>query len=176
VDNDFSVDDFDDGSIMSGRVDDDNSLWKLLGGYRLNQYVSVEAGYVDLSNDVDNETTFAGISNGSGERFVSFPNSAVSVDIDDIKGPFMALVGHYPVLDQFLFTAKAGILFWQADEITRDLNGARKLNLDGTDALLGIGLQYEFANRISIRGEYENYLDVAGADHKVIGFSVLYFF
>ena len=167
--------DFDDGSISDTRVDDTDTAWKLFGGYRFNRYLAVEGGYADLQNNPDKKTTFAGVSDGTGSHFVSLPDGPVSVDIDDVTGFFAAAVGTYSLTDRFGLTGKVGVVCWEAKQITLDL-GRRETILDGMDALIGVGAEYQFDSCIAIRGEAERYFDMGDTDQDVVTLSVLYRF
>lgn len=112
---DYNISDFDDGSIISGNVDDDGSGWKVFGGYKVSQYLAFEGGYADFNAlDLDDTKTFEGISDGTGIKFVSFPSGPVSVDINDPAGIFVSVVGSYPLAERVSITGKLGALSWEA--------------------------------------------------------------
>ena len=61
------LEDFSDGSLAGGAVDDTDSGWKVFAGYGWSPRWAVEVGYSLLNNDYDGETTFfGGLSDGSG--------------------------------------------------------------------------------------------------------------
>lgn len=167
--------DFDDGSVSEGLVDNSDSAWKVFGGYEISRHLAIEVGYSDLHNDADMRTTFSGVSNGTGSRFVSLPGGAVSVDIDDIRGYFLAATGSLPLTDRFDLRAKLGAISWDARQTTIDVN-QRTQSLNGTDALIGLGMGYRFEGGIEIRGEVERYFDVGAADQQVTALSFSYHF
>jgi len=171
----YEIADFDDGSVSAGLVDNSDSAWKVFGGYQINRYLAIEVGFSDLHNDVDKRTTFSGISNGTGSRFVSLPGGAVSVDINDITGHFVAALGSLPLTRRFDLVAKAGAISWDAQQTTVDLN-QRTHTLNGTDALFGLGIEYRFDNGIEIRGEVERYFNVGATDQNVAALSISYKF
>lgn len=171
----YKITDFDDGSIGEGLVDNSDSAWKIFGGYDINGYFAIELGFADLHNDADRKTTFSGISNAAGSRFDSLPGGAVSVDIDDTTGYFIAAIGSLPLTSRFDLSAKAGVVAWRAQQMTVDLD-RRGLALDGTDALIGIGMEYRFFNAIGIRGEVERYFNFGATDQDVAALSISYHF
>ena len=171
----YKAADFDDGSISDARVDDTDTAWKLFGGYQFNRYFAVEGGYADLHNDPDKKTTFAGVSDGTGTGFMSLPDGPVSVDINNIAGFFAAAVGSLPLTDRFALSGKVGLICWEAEQTTLDL-GQRNANLDGIDALIGVGAEYRFDNGIAIRSEAERYFNTGDTNQDVISLSVLYRF
>ena len=176
VKNDLNLADFDDGSIVSGHVDTDETALKLLGGYRLSRYFAIEAGYVSLRNDLDSETTFTGVSDGTGPGFSSFPNEEVSVDIDKQAGFVLSLIASYPITADWLLDVKAGAFFWDADVTTLDLDGARDTSFDGTDPVYGIGIEHRFTNNLAIRADFDRFADIVDHDFDVLGLTVLYDF
>lgn len=171
----YKAADFDDGSTSQTRIDDNDTAWKLFGGYRFNRYLAVEGAYVDLHNEFDEKTTFSAVSDGAGSQFVSLPGGPVSVDIDEITGFVAAAVGSYPLTNCFVVSGKLGVVAWEAEQTTLDLR-QREASLDGTDALVGIVAEYRFHNGIAIRGEAERYFDVGETDQDVVSVSLLYQF
>lgn len=171
----YKAADFDDGSTSQTRIDDDDTAWKLFGGYRFNQHLAVEGGYVDLHNDTDKKTTFSAVSDGTGGNFASLPDGPVSVDIDDVTGFVAAAVGSYPLTKRFVVSGKLGVVAWEAEQATLDLR-QREASLDGRDALVGIVAEYRFDNGIAIRGEAERYFDVGKTNQDVVSVSLLYQF
>lgn len=169
---DRNVSDFDDGSITSGRVDNHDSGRKLFVGYRVNEAFAIEAGYVDLNNDLDEETTFNGNSDGSGSRYAA---GAVSVDIDEPTGWFAVAVGSAPLSERVSLNGRLGALAWEADETTRDANGERTRKRDGTSAVLGVDLEYRFPNNIALRGGWELFQSLASEDYDFLSVSALYY-
>jgi len=158
-----------------GLVDNSDSAWKVFGGYAIKRYFAIEVGYSDLHNDADKRTTFSGISNGTGSRFVSLPGGAVRVDVDDISGCFITAIGSLPLTNRFDFSAKAGAISWDARQTTIDLDQRTQV-LNGTDALIGLGMRYRFDSGIGIRGEVERYLNVGATEQKVAALSISYHF
>jgi OOP family OmpA-OmpF porin len=155
------VDDFSDGSISQGGIDDSDTGWKLFGGRRLSRHLSIELGYVDLNNDFDGETTLSGFSDGSGGHFREGP---VSVDLDEPRAAVVALVGTLPLTKRALFLARAGAASWEVDRTTIDQSGRSTRAESGTDAAFGLGFQYRVTGRAELRVEWERYLGIATND------------
>ena len=172
ADFDLSLSDFDDGSLTSGSVDTSDSGWKLFGGYRFNKLFSVEAGYVDLNNDFDNETTFNGVSNGTGPLFAA---GLVNVDIQP-TGFFVEGVGSVPIVAGLARFGKIGVLSWDADITIGDSGGVRDVNDDGTDLMYGVGFEYRFEVGLALRGEWERFTDVPDEDIDLVSAGISYTF
>lgn len=168
----YEAADFDDGSVSNGAIDNSDSAWKVFGGYAFGHHLAVELGYVDLHNDVDNEVTFAGTSDGTSDRFDSLPGGVVSVDIDRVTGIFAVAIGSLPLSKHFSINTKGGAVFWEARQTTMDL-GRRDVVVKGEDAIVGVAAEYRFNNGFAIRGEVERYFDMGATDLDVAALSVL---
>lgn len=155
------IEEFSDRSIQNAKVDDSDTGWKLLGGLRLRRHLSIELGFVDLNNDFDGETTLAGSSDGSGDQFGEGP---IGIDLDEPRATVVALVGDLAITRRATLLGKAGATAWQANLTTTDSVGDWTRGVSGTDATLGIGLQYRLASRTELRVEWERFFDVAGVD------------
>ena len=113
--------------------DDEDTGFKIFGGYKFNPYFAVEGGYADF-----------------GEISASFGGSTVTAESDAV---FAAAVGILPVGKRFSLFGKAGLFFW---DITAS-GPAGTASDDGTDALLGIGLNYDITEQWAVRAEFESY-------------------
>lgn len=154
---DINVVDFNDGSITSAWIDNNDAGWKLFGGWRLLKSFSLEAGYVDLNTDPDDETTFNGFSNGAGTEYAA---GGVSVDVNDPVVYYVAGVGVLPLYEKTSLFGKLGLTGWEADITTRDSSGRRDKKEDGSDWMYSIGLEHRFNNRFAVRVEWEQFNDV----------------
>lgn len=131
--------------------DDKDTGFKLFGGYKFNPYVAVEGGYVNF-----------------GEISATFAPVTVTVETDAL---FVAAVGFLPVGSKFSLLGKVGAFFW---DITASGGGA-SVSDDGTDLLLGIGVNYDITEQWAVRGEFESY-DAGGDDVTFISGGVQFTF
>lgn len=122
-----------DGCGGVSNCDDEDTSWKVFGGWELNQNIAFEAGWVDL-----------------GEISGSIGGSAVSAEAD---GWTLAAKGILPLNEQFGVFAKIGFIDWEI-EGGGALSG---VDDDGTDLMYGIGAQYMFTDQFGIVGEWEWY-------------------
>jgi hypothetical protein len=125
--------------------------YKLIGGWRFIDWLSVEANYLDL---------------GTGDDKIE----GVKVQ-SDVSGVSLSAVGFLPVGPVDLF-ARVGAVNWDASLDVSGFSG--KLKDDGTDLTYGIGAQFRVWS-LSIRGEYEIF-DVEGADVDMISVGVTWTF
>lgn len=134
------------GSADVKEIDESDSAFKLYGGWTANQNLGLEIAFVDLGSY---PTIF-----GPADTF------GVAFDV----------VGYLPVGNNFNLMGKIGIFAWTVDV---DLFNASD---DGTDLTYGLGVQYDFNNRLSIRGEWEEFSDVSGSDISLLSAGILYTF
>jgi hypothetical protein len=126
-------------SLSNADYDDGTTAYKLNLGWRMLDWLALEANYIDF---------------GSGEDTVL--DERVEVDADGIN--FSALL-FLPVGPVDLF-ARAGFISWDAKLNLPD-TGFRQSD-DGMDFSYGVGAQFRVWS-LSLRGEYERF-EVADAD------------
>lgn len=66
-------------------------------------------------------------------------------------------LGPAPYDDRLALVAKAGIIAWQATETIIDSDGNVDKDKDGSDVVLGLGIEYKWPNGIAIRSDWEIY-------------------
>ena len=113
--------------------DDEDTSWKVFGGWELNQNIAFEAAYVDF-----------------GEVSGSIDGSSVSAEVD---GWSLAAKGMLPLNEQFGVFGKVGMIMWDVE----GGGAASGFDDDGTDLMFGIGAQYMFTDQFGIVGEWEWY-------------------
>jgi opacity protein-like surface antigen len=121
-------------------VDNEDSSWKVFGGYRLwDEYVAVEVSYADLG-----KTKVEGTSNGTP--------STGDQEIDTFT---IGLVGRIPITDPLGVIIHLG--FSRNDSKLVSTIGGTSTVYDAADFefYYGGGLQYEITETIGIRAELE---------------------
>jgi OmpA-OmpF porin, OOP family len=113
--------------------DDEDTGWKVFGGWELNPNVAFEAGFVDF-----------------GEISGSIGGTSVSAEAD---GWTLAAKGTWPVNEQFGVFGKFGAIMWDVE----GGGAADGVSDDGTDLLYGLGAQYMFTDQFGLVGEWEWY-------------------
>lgn len=132
--------------------------YKVLVGYGFNRYVAVEGGYAHL-----------------GEfritRDVTAPTvGAVNADIRVI-GFVIDAIGMLPIGTSFAAFAKVGA-FLSETRTFRSISGSAtpapgassNAVKDEFNLKLGLGVQYEFAKNVTLRGEWERYFGVGSPE------------
>lgn len=123
-------------SFISSSVDNEDSSWKIFGGYRLwDEYVAVEVAYADLGTTKVNGTSGGSASTGTQE----------------MKTFIIGLVGRIPITDPLGVVINLG--FSRNDSKINTTIGATSTFEGATDFefYYGGGLQYEFSDSIGAR-------------------------
>lgn len=138
--------------------------WKLQVGYKFNELLGVEAGYYRLADNDGRDP------DGS---LINTTNSGLA----------LAGTATHAVNDKSAIFGKAGVMVWESnveafktvDSNVSDVEGVLSADgsiMNGTDALLGIGMTHQLTDNITIRGEYERVEGNLGADIYSIGASL----
>jgi hypothetical protein len=152
---DVDVNDFNDGGITTGDVDDGGVGFKIFGGYKIMKFLAVEGGYTDLD-----EVTFDGISDGSGGLYAPGPVNSVF----ESSGTFVNVVGILPINPMFAIIGKMGMLNWDGDFSLTDTSGSATGSDDGSDPMYTLGVEILPNSKFTLRAEYENFADVMDED------------
>ena len=128
---------------------DNNTVgYKLYGGYRFNDFLGLEAAYVDLGTlRLDALYRGAPVSN----RF-------------DLRGATLQGVVHLPIGRAFSLFGKAGAIYW---DLTNEASGAGVAGTtkdNGFDVALGVGGQYFLTRHFALRAEYEYFPNLGTLD------------
>ncbi len=119
--------------------DADATAFKVIGGWRILDWLAVEGNYVDL---------------GSGDDRIGGEKFETSIDGVTLSALFLLPVG--PV-DLY---ARGGAVYWNADVKSPALD--IKASDDGTDLTYGVGVQFRVWS-LSLRAEYERF-DISDID------------
>jgi len=124
-------------SCITGTCDKTDTAWKAYGGLEVNEYISMEAGYVDLGT-VD-------YSAPAGTR--------------DTHGVIVQLLGTYALNPSFTLLARGGMNFLKTD-VKGAVAGASG-RAEDTDIVwsAGVGAQYNFTKAVGLRVEWERYFE-----------------
>jgi opacity protein-like surface antigen len=128
------------GPNFVGNVDNEDSSWKVFGGYRLwDEFVAVEVSYADLGT-----TKVEGTSGGSA-----------STGVQEIDTFTIGVVGRIPITDPLGVIIHLG--FSRNDSKLTSTIGGTSTFAGATDFefYYGGGLQYEITKTIGVRAELE---------------------
>jgi len=120
------------GSVGSADIEDENdTAYKIFGGYR-GAFFGVEAAYHDLGKPSETQLGLTAAIEATGLELSAAGFYAASSSVD-------------------LF-GKIGVFMWDADI---SLTGFPTISDDGSNMILGFGVQYKPTQSFSIRGEYQ---------------------
>jgi len=134
--------------------DDEGTAWSVTAGYRINRYLAVEAGYVNLGTLSDTRTI--DFPPGLGVPSLSFHREL------ETAGPSLTVFGTLPLSANWQLYARAGMLFADTDLTTAFNGNSATSSFDSDATTLGAGAQYDWGGHWSARLEYQRTLDVGG--------------
>lgn len=125
----------------STSCDDKDTAWKVFGGLEVNEYLSMELGYVDFG-----KAKYTNLGGGVDGQRTS-------------KGVTVQLVGTYVLNPSITLIGKGGFGI-----LTTDVKGTIVASGDESDTdlewMYGLGAQYNFTPTIGLRAEWEHYKNV----------------
>lgn len=149
-------------NTTSFSADDDDTGYKLFGGYQFNRYFALEAGYFNLG-EFDIEATL--------------PGGTVEGDIE-LQGLNLDIVGLLPFTDRFAAFVRGGVTRVEASDGFSGTGSGAFVDHGNTEHETGYkfggGLQYALSDSVDIRAEAERYRvdDARGDDGDVDLFSI----
>jgi len=115
-----------------GGFSGNDTSFKVLAGYDFGKYFAAEIEYIDGGSPEDQGIAL------------------------DVSGTNVAVLGTWPVTEQFDLFVKIGMIFWEAD--VAGFGGD-----SGDDFSYGVGAGYGFTNHFGVRGEYQRF-EIADTD------------
>lgn len=120
-----------------GDFDDDDDLAEIIGGYRFNEVLAIQGGYID---------------------FGEFGQDDVEASL---KGTSLAVVGSLPLSERFGIYGKGGAFAHSVDVDAFD----EEETYDNVDPFVGVGADYRVSPAVSLFAEYNRYnVEVDGDD------------
>jgi OOP family OmpA-OmpF porin len=119
-------------------IDDDTTAYRIVGGWWVNHFFALEAGYHDFG-DFEQSFTINGV-----------PNKAkLSAD-----GYTLGLLGSYPLANRISVFGRAGAFFWDGEA---QINRVSQASPQETNPYLGLGISYAMTNSFSVNGDWSHY-------------------
>jgi OOP family OmpA-OmpF porin len=135
-----------EGITAFADVDDEDTAWRVFGGYRISDYFAVEAGYLDF---------------GTVEADVNISDPVTgTANIDaDVTAFTLDLLIPIRLSERFELIPRIGVAFWDVDADLKmaagGLASSASVDDDGTDFHYGIGLSAKINERIKVRTNVE---------------------
>lgn len=139
---------------LSG-CDDEDTGFKIFGGYSFNKNFAIEGGYFN-----------------PGESRVSGPGGFLSIEGSSI---FVDAVGIIPLNEKFSLLGKIGLQRWEAEAKGVVLGAPVSESDDGTDLKFGLGAQFDITQNFGARVEWERF-DFDDTDIDFLSVGVLFRF
>ena len=141
----------DSRAVTFDGLNDSNFGWKVFAGFRFNQFVGAELGFVDAS---EASAAFAAATMESGTL-----NG--NTEVSEFSG---AVTGSFPLNQQFGVFGKLGAAHWDVDGTATTTVGGTAVSVlakgSGTNLLLSFGGRYNFNDQTVFKFEWEHYSDI----------------
>lgn len=134
-------------------TEDTSSGKKLFGGYQFDQYVAVEAGYVDLGK----------FTLSASNNFPSPPPLFTASGSDTVKGYSVDAVGTWPITAEFALLGRIGVFRWTLEDSATASAVTTVSTSDkatGTGADFGVGAKYDFDKNMGVRAEFQRFKSI----------------
>lgn len=134
------------------KIDDNVTAYRLVGGWRMNRYAALEAGYQNFG-DFEQRYVLNGL-----------PGSAkLSAD-----GYTFAVAGSYPLFEKLDVTGRIGAFFWDGEA---DINNVSQASPEDTNLFFGLGISYALGDNFVLTSDWRRYeLESANSDVFSVGF------
>ena len=119
-------------------VDDNATAIRIVAGWSINDYFSLEGGYNDFG---DFEQTF---DDGNGPLTVK-----LSAD-----GFILGVTGRVPVSNRSALTGRAGMFFWDGNA---EINNVTEATPEDSNLYLGLGLSFSISEKLELTGDWTRY-------------------
>lgn len=139
-------------SFANIEFDGDDTSLQVFAGYRVNQWLAVEAAYIDGGSPSDNVLGYQ-----------------LEADLSALE---LSLIGSVPLNDVLSLHARAGMLAW---DMKVSIDGMEIGKDDGTDLSYGIGAAFRFGPSAEARIEVRS-ADLEDTDVRVYVLSALWNF
>jgi OOP family OmpA-OmpF porin len=146
-------------TVLSGTssLDDSDTSFSLVGGYRVSEYFAVEAGYVDLG-------TAEYRSSGMVDR-IGLPPTPATYSADfEVTGFTATAIGAVPIGTAFDVHGQAGILFADTKITERatvsSSTASDSFSADSQDLFYGLGVGLQVGQNWSFSLDWQQFKDV----------------
>ena len=137
-------------------VDDSSTSFRVVAGWRFNDYFALEGGYHDFGD-------FEQVFNGAGG-----PSTArLSAD-----GFTLGAGGSVPVSERFALTGRAGMFFWNG---SAEINNVSQATPEDSNLYLGGGVRFDVSRRFQLTADWTRY-ELKGAASGVFSVGLQYQF
>lgn len=141
-----------DDSFGGLEIDDTNTAYRLVGGWRFNNYFAVEAGWQDF---------------GDFEQTLTLDGQQLDISLG-ADGYTLGVTGSYPLGSRFELYGRAGAFFWDGEA---EINAVGQSDPGDTNPYLGAGLGFALTEAFLVTGDFTRFdLEDTESDVWSIGF------
>jgi len=171
--------DIDTSGTTGATTDEDDTGFNLGVGYKVNDFFSVEGGYMDLGK------ASATLSAGGSALGLSMTAGSVTAEAD-YDAVYLGGVFEYGINDKLSLNAKGGLYWWDADYRATYSSATFRLNSytyvvtngtttwsdDGDDIYYGLGATYNLSDNLQVRADWYR-SDTDDGDVDVLGLNLV---
>jgi len=164
-------------------VDDSDTAYSIGIGYSFNDYIAIEAGWLDIG-EASASTSASASGTLYGKPYTVTGSAIVEAEADGFYiGPIVTPI----VTEKFKAYAKIGVYFWDVDaeasasgSLTYDgrtytANAKADASESGEDLYFGFGASYDLTEKLTVRADWTRY-DVSDADIDVFAVGIVFKF
>lgn len=150
-------------------IDDSDLAFSLMVGYQFNTYWALEGSYIDLG---ERKVDFT----GSTGDLATFYDNVEHVYPQSGDGLSIAVIGSWPISENFKLSGKLGYWHWEGDYSTYNANGdVGSDSIKGNDVWFGAELNYRLNERSQVYLTAQRF-SLDRDDNNVLGLGVRYYF
>jgi len=148
----------DDDPNFAGRVEDDTTCHSIAVEYRPLEPLGIQLGYTKLG-ELRYKGDYSGVSDYGRKKNSGFK---------------AAVMGYVPIFEYLEAFGKVGVFRWDSKEREVYNGSAIRYHDEGTGRLFGLGLQSDVVDQLTVRLEWERYLDVSHDDYNAVMLSLVW--
>ena len=150
-------------------IDDSDFAFSLMAGYQFTTHWAVEGAYIDLG---ERRIDFT----GSTEDLGDFYDNVEHVYPQSGNGLSLAIVGSWPISEDFKLSGKLGYWRWEGDYTTYDANSdVGSDTIKGNDVWFGAELNYRLNERTQVYLTAQRF-SLDRDDNNAFGLGIRYYF
>lgn len=138
--------------INESSLDEKDTSFGVVAGYRFNSYFGLEVGYVDL-----------GAAEYSAEGVINVGGPTLGFEADasfEASGPTASVVGMLPLSEAFDLYGKAGIFFSDMELKVGVEGEGDTISGSSEDTLVGVGAAWRVGETWAVNFEFTRFMDV----------------
>jgi OOP family OmpA-OmpF porin len=137
-------------------IDTDTTAFRIVAGWRFNDYFALEGGYHDF---------------GDFEQTIDVLGTQVTAVLS-ANGFTFGAVGTIPLSERFALMGRAGMFFWNGNA---EINAVSQASPEDNNPYFGAGLRFDLSQKLQLTGDWTRY-DLEDTDSGVLSIGLQYQF